>query len=73
MNFNEVYNNFLEQKDGEKVTIVVLRKNKKGVEKEKKLKGKVTAISKTKGGTVTWDTNPTEKQILIRKSWLNQQ
>ena len=73
MNFNEVYNNFLEQKEGEKVTIVVLRKNKKGVEKEKKLKGKVTAISKTKGGTVTWDTNPTEKQILIRKSWLNQQ
>ena len=72
MNFNEVYDEFLSQPEGEKVTIVVLRKNKKGIEKEKKLKGKVTTINTIMGGTVTWDTNPTEKQMLIRKSWLNQ-
>lgn len=71
MNFEEVYSKFLSQKEGEKVTIVVLRKNKKGIEKEKKLKGKVTAISTTMGGAVTWDVNPTEKQLKIRKSWLN--
>ena len=54
------------------MTIVVLRNNKKGIEKEKKLKGKVTAISKTGGGKVSWDTNPTEKKLLIKESWLNQ-
>ena len=72
LNFDEVSDEFLLQDEGEKVTIVVLRKNKKGIEKEKKLKGKVTAISKTGGGKVSWDTNPTEKQLLIKESWLNQ-
>lgn len=71
-NFNEVYSKFLEQEEGEKVTVVVLRKNKKGVEKEKKLKGKVTTISQEDGGSVSWDTKPTEKQMRIRNSWLNQ-
>ena len=71
-NFNEVYDSFLSQEEGEKVTVVVLRKNKYGVEKEKKLRGKVTAISKTGGGKVSWDNNSTEKQLLIRESWLNQ-
>ncbi len=70
-NFNEVYENFLSMEEGEKLTILVLRKNKKGIEKEKKLKGKVTAISRNTGGTVTWDQNPTDNQMLIKKSWLN--
>lgn len=71
-NFNEVYEKFLSQEEGEKVTIVVLRENKKGIEKEKKLKGKVTTISNVSGGNVSWDKNPTEQQMLIRNSWLNQ-
>ena len=71
-NFNEVYGKFLDMEEGSKITVVVLRKNKKGIEKEKKLKGKVTTISGITGGSVTWDTNPTDKQMLIRKSWLNQ-
>ena len=70
-NFNEVYSKFLEMEEGEKVTVVVLRKNKKGVEKEKKLKGRVTTIRREDGGSVSWDTNPTEKQMLIRRSWIN--
>ena len=72
-NFNEVYSKFLAQEEGEKVMVLVLRKNKKGVEKEKKLKGKVTTISQEDGGSVSWDTKPTEKQMRIRNSWLNQE
>jgi C-terminal processing protease CtpA/Prc len=71
-NFYEVYDNFLSLKEGEKVTIIVLRKNKKGIEKEKKLKGKVSTISSESGGLVEWTTNPTDRQLRIRKIWLNQ-
>jgi len=70
-NFNEVYEEFLAQDEGEKVTVAVLRKNKKGIEKEKKLKGRITTISNISGGNVSWDKNPTEQQMLIRNSWLN--
>jgi len=59
--------------EGEKLTILVLRKNKKGIEKEKKLKGKVTAIRSNTGGVVSWNPNPTQKQLEIRNSWLNQE
>jgi len=71
-NFQKVYANFLALKDGDKVTIVVLRKNKKGIVKEKRLKGKVTAVVSANVGFVQWKPNPTERQLMIRKIWLNQ-
>jgi predicted metalloprotease with PDZ domain len=71
-NFSEVYTNFLAMDEGEKITIVVSRKNKKGIEKEKKLKGKITVIKGVTGGSVEWNPNPTEHQLLIRNIWLNQ-
>lgn len=71
-NFRSVYDDFLASKEGDKVTIIVLRKNKKGIEKEKKLKGKVTTVRIKNGGFVEWNTHPTERQLLIRNIWLNQ-
>jgi predicted metalloprotease with PDZ domain len=71
-NFREVYAEFLMMNESDKVIVVVSRKNKNGIAKEKKLKGRVTAIKTESGGSIEWNPNPTDRQLMIRKIWLNQ-
>ena len=60
-----------ETKVGDKIEVVVARKNK-GAYKNKKLKGKAITVSKTKKYIVELDENATEKQLALRNSWLGQ-
>ena len=69
-NFQQVFDDYADTKDGEKVTVVVARKNKKGKEKLKKLKAKAQTIEVEKGFEITASANATERQLMIRKAWL---
>ena len=69
-NFQEVFDEYGNTKDGEKVTVVVARKNKKGKEKLKKLKGKAMTVETEGGFEVTASNDATDKQLTIRKAWL---
>ncbi|WP_299824020.1 peptidase M61 [uncultured Pontibacter sp.] len=71
-NIRELIGERLQQmKPGEKITITVGRKNAKGKLKEKKLKGKVTAIEQQAVHVLTPDPNATEQQKALRAAWLN--
>ncbi len=59
-------------KPGDKVTIVVNRKDKKNQIKTKKLKAKAVTILTTKNFVLQAEANPTAEQLKIRKSWINQ-
>lgn len=59
-------------KEGDKMEVVVMRKNSKGKEKKKKLKGSVQTTTTEVKYQVKPMTNPTEKQVQTRKAWLGQ-
>ncbi len=58
-------------KEGNKIEIVVAR-NEKGTVKNKKLKGKVILVEKTKKYFVEFNDKATEKQLQLRRAWLGQ-
>jgi len=55
--------------EGEKVTVVVERKNKKGVWKQKKLKGKSLLSTRKEKHAVMLNPEATEKQRKLFKAW----
>lgn len=56
---------------GEKVTVLVARKNSKDVKKNKKLKAKALEITRTRRDVLEPMDNPSAEQLKIRKSWIN--
>jgi predicted metalloprotease with PDZ domain len=60
-------------KDGDEVTIVVLRKNKKGELKKKTLKASTFMVKITDQFVIVPAKNPSAQQLEIRKAWLNLQ
>lgn len=54
-----------------KVTVLVARKNKKEVSKNKKLKAKSLEVVRTRRDVLEPMDNPTPEQLKIRKSWIN--
>ena len=70
-NMKEVLQNFMEKtQTGEKLTIEVLRKDKKGNETTKKLKAKVKPVKVTETDLLELNDKATEQQIIARKAWL---
>lgn len=59
-------------KAGDKLEIIVLRRNDKGKEKKVKLKAAVEVIQSMDRFVIKPIANPTEKQLLVRKAWLGQ-
>ncbi|ARS37685.1 peptidase M61 [Pontibacter actiniarum] len=55
---------------GQKLTFTVGRKNAKGEIKEKKLKGKATAVKREQQHLLKPDPNATEQQLQLRDAWL---
>lgn len=74
VNVRELIGEQLQQmKPGEKITITVGRKNKRGKLKEKQLKGKVTATERQRLHVLKPDPNATPQQLELRAAWLNKQ
>lgn len=72
-NIREVIADFKKNvKPGDKVIIVVNRKDKNDKYKTKKLKAKAVAIMTTQYFVLKPEENPTPEQLKIRKSWINQ-
>ncbi|GAB3819709.1 M61 family metallopeptidase [Pontibacter rugosus] len=57
-------------KPGDKLTFTVGRINNKGVLKEKKLKGKATAMKRAQQHVLIPDSNATPAQLQLRNAWL---
>jgi len=58
-------------KEGDRVIIMVARKNKKGVYKSKRLKAKAMAVDSETRNFIELMNNPSEEQLAIRKTWTN--
>jgi predicted metalloprotease with PDZ domain len=70
-NMKDVLGGFMEKaKTGDKLMIEVLRKDKKGNEKTKKLKAKVKPVKVTETDLLELNDKATEQQINARKAWL---
>lgn len=71
-NYREVLSNFITNtKEGEKVTLLVARKNeKKDRWEDKKLSSKAIFIEKEQPHMLSWEENPSEEQKQMRKSWV---
>jgi len=59
-------------KEGDEVTVVVLRKDKGGAMKKKTLKAQTYLVEITDKYVIVPSKNPSTEQIEIRKAWLNQ-
>lgn len=59
-------------KAGDEVTVTVSRGSKGSVSVNKVLKAKTYLVEKEKNSIILPAENPTEKQLMIRKAWLNQ-
>lgn len=59
-------------KDGEEVTVVVLRRSSSGKEEEKTLKAKTFMTKIKENYKIVLLENPDEEQVKIRLAWLNQ-
>lgn len=71
-NVQDVMNDFKKNTvPGEKVTVLVQRKNEKGTYKSKTLKAKAIQIERTRRDVLEPIDNPTPEQLKIRKSWIN--
>ncbi|NEN21956.1 peptidase M61 [Cryomorpha ignava] len=71
-NVQEVLNQYKKNiAPGEKVTVLVARKNSKEVNKTKKLKAKSLEIDRTRRDVLEPMDNPSPEQLKIRKSWIN--
>lgn len=70
-NMREVLGGFLQSaKAGDKLTIEVLRKDKKGNESVKTLKAKVKPVKVTEHDVLELNEKATEQQVNARKAWL---
>jgi predicted metalloprotease with PDZ domain len=58
-------------KEGDKVTITVLRENEKGKVKKKKLKANARTVTVQDEYVLRYMDNPTDRQKLIRNAWLS--
>lgn len=56
---------------GDKVTLIVERKNSSGEYKTMKLKGRAQEVERVIDLRIAWVPNPTEKQKTVRKKWIN--
>jgi predicted metalloprotease with PDZ domain len=71
-NLQEVIGDFMSKtKVGDKLAIEVYRKDKKGKSKLKKLSGKVKMVKVVENNIIDIVKEPTEKQIVARRAWLN--
>ena len=69
--FQQVYNDFVSTtEEGDKVEIEVLRPNKKGDYKAKKLKAKAKKVNTTEKHFIAFDENANEAALKLRKAWL---
>jgi predicted metalloprotease with PDZ domain len=70
-NMKDVLGSFIQNaKEGEKLVIEVLRKNKKGNESTKTLKAKVKKVKVTETDILEINEKASEQQIAARKAWL---
>lgn len=70
-NVQEVLSNYISTaKEGEKLNVVVARKNKKGKEKQVKLKAKQRMVSVDIYNNIEVNKNANTKQIVARNAWL---
>ncbi|MDP2387292.1 MAG: peptidase M61 [Bacteroidota bacterium] len=74
LNIENVQNVFQEfmgsSKEGDKLVVVVMRKNKKGKEKKVKLKAKQRSVITTFYNNIDINKSATSKQIVARNAWL---
>lgn len=71
-NYAEVIDSYRKnRKAGDLITVMVQRTDSKGNAKELKLKGKAVERTTTVKHTVVQNPNPTERQLMIRKAWIN--
>ena len=74
LNIENVQNVFQEfmagSKEGDKLVVVVMRKNKKGKEKKVKLKAKQRPVITTFYNNIDINKSATSKQIVARNAWL---
>lgn len=69
--YREILLSYLENsKEGDKLEVLVIRKNKKGKEKSKLLKGKVKKVQVTTLNSILPEENISRKQALARRGWL---
>lgn len=66
---NSVYK---KSKEGDIMTLVVLRKDKDGVEKEVKLKAKMYKVDVQEENYISIDDNANAQQVMVRDSWLGE-
>lgn len=67
---NIIYDYLTKTKPGDKLKVVVVRKNKKGKEKEKTLKAKVKPAKVVLHNNITVIKDITSKQLTARNTWL---
>lgn len=71
--FSENINTFKERfEDGDDVTLIVERKNKKGKWKAEKLKAKAQAVERKVNLRISFMPEITPEQQAVRKAWINQ-
>lgn len=71
-NYAEVIDTYRKNRQaGDLIVVVVQRTDSKGKAKELKLKGKAVERTTTVRHTVVQNPNPTERQLMIRKAWIN--
>lgn len=72
-NLDEVGNEFEKNaKEGDLVTVVVLRKNSDGKQEKKTLSAKTIITTKKEMFVIEPVKNPTAEQLAVRKAWINQ-
>ncbi|HEY1040305.1 MAG TPA: PDZ domain-containing protein [Bacteroidia bacterium] len=70
-NVQSVFQEFMaNSKEGDKLTVVVMRKNKKGKEKKVKLKAKQRAVISTFYNNIDINKGANSRQIVARNAWL---
>lgn len=71
MAFQTIYNNFVNNtNEGDKVEIEVLRPNKKGEYKSKKLKAKAVKTESTERHFLSFEEDASAEELSLRKAWL---
>lgn len=66
---NSVYKN---SKEGDIMTVEVIRKDENGNEKNIKLKGKMYKVDVNEENVISFNENANEQQLMIRDSWLGE-
>jgi predicted metalloprotease with PDZ domain len=69
--YQEIFRQFFSLEEGEKFEVVVIRKNKKGKEVKKTLKGKNKKVESLIGEKIQWDEDINAEQLHLRNKWIN--